>query len=116
MDSDTDTDATPAFAGDLLLRLASNGVLVLAPEEADPLIAEITLALDVVRARCGLLRLLRHSGPTPDADTRQLDQLLVDVAFAEQTAPGRLERALCELPKYIRAFEIAKTRHADADR
>lgn len=110
------TDAGPAFAGDLLLRLASDGVLVLAPEHADQLIAEITLTLDVVRARFGLLQLLCHCPTTPPEDSGHLDQVLVDVAFTEQTAPGRLERAMLGLPKYIRALEIAKARHPQPPR
>jgi hypothetical protein len=108
VNSPMDTGAPPAFAGDLLLRLASEGMLVMAPEHADPLIAELTLTLEVVRARCGLLRLLQHSRNTPEESSWHLDQTLVDVAFAEQTSPGRLTQALSELPKYIRAFEIAK--------
>lgn len=39
------------FAGDLFLRLARTGALVLEPGQADRLIADLTATLAVVRAR-----------------------------------------------------------------
>lgn len=39
------------FAGDLFLRLARTGALVLEPGHADRLIADLTATLSVVRAR-----------------------------------------------------------------
>ncbi len=92
------------FAGDLLLRLAVSGALVLERGHADTLIADLTEALAVVRR-------WRHANTCPRNRLAELgeveEQLGFDAAFAEQVAPGRLDRALAELPKYIEAFTIA---------
>lgn len=108
----TDGEAHPPrceFAGDLFLSLASRGMFVLEPRSADRFIAQMSAALDQVRVRCGLIKLL---GGNPvgslAAEDEVAEQALFDIAFAEQVAPGRLDQAMVELPKYIQAFEIAK--------
>lgn len=97
------------FAGDLFLRLAHEGWLVVSPEQADRVIAELEGTLAEVRSRlrkAELSRKLRDvAGPDVAPD---VDRLMVDSAFAGQIAAARWEQALVELPKYIQAFRIAR--------
>lgn len=89
------------FAGDLLLRLAVEGWLVISREEAERVVAELESTLAQVRAR--LRPSARPAGHLPsDVDTPS-----VDSAFAGQIAADRWEQALVELPKYIQALRIA---------
>ncbi|WP_306750645.1 hypothetical protein [Saccharothrix yanglingensis] len=97
------------FAGDLFLRLAAEGRLVLDPAEADRVIEGLRHTLHVLTDRVHLVELLHD---TPLDDIRRLhpeaEGAVVDAMFAEQVSGGALRRALDELPKYIRAFENAK--------
>jgi hypothetical protein len=102
-----DAPTDPPFAGDLLLALARQGRLVLDAARADATIAELERTLSVVHAR--LRTVERHRRPPAPA----LDGAAVDALFAELLAPGRLERAAVELPKYIEALRSA--RHTGAD-
>ena len=101
--------STENFAGDLFLRLANEGWLVLPAVEAERVIAELEHTLAEVRARlrrAELSRELRDSSARVDASP-EVDQLIVDSVFAGQIAADRWEQALVELPKYIQAFRIA---------
>jgi 2-keto-3-deoxy-L-rhamnonate aldolase RhmA len=89
------------FAGDLFLALAKDGRLVLDPGHAELVVAELEGTLDVVRDR------LRMIAIRPPVDHPAAAQRAVDALFSEQIAPGQMERALRELPKYIQAFRIA---------
>jgi hypothetical protein len=89
------------FAGDLFLALARDGKLVLDPAQAEQVIAELQRTLDVVHDR------LRILASRPTVDHPVCSQFAVDALFADQIAPGQMERALDELPKYIRALRIA---------
>jgi hypothetical protein len=91
------------FAGDLVLRLAEEGWLVLPPEQAERLVTELERALDDVRSCLRNAELSFKLLGTGD----EVDQLVVDCAFAGQISADRWEQALVELPKYIRAFRIA---------
>ncbi|MBB5958281.1 hypothetical protein FHS29_004889 [Saccharothrix tamanrassetensis] len=99
------------FAGDLLLRLAREGWLVVSPEQADDVVAELEHTLDVVRSlvrRAQLSRrLLDVAGDDIEPD---VDRVAVDAVFAGQIAADTWQRALVELPKYIEAFRIASGR------
>lgn len=93
------------FAGDLFLRLATEGWLVLPPEQARGVIADLEHTLAQVRAllrKAELSRALRGADVAPE-----VDRLIVECAFAGQIAADRWEQALVELPKYIKAFRIA---------
>lgn len=96
------------FAGDLFLRLATEGWLVVAPEQAEPIIADLERTLAEVRARLRKAdlstTLWEAAGNDVDPD---VDRLIVECAFAGQIAAERWEQALVELPKYIQAFRIA---------
>ncbi|KOX25916.1 hypothetical protein ADK67_16220 [Saccharothrix sp. NRRL B-16348] len=104
-------DATDReFAGDLFLRLAADGVLVVEWAEAGRIIAGLRDTLDAVTGRLRLVDLLR--GSSLDALGRihpDVADAVVDAAFHEQVSGGRLRRASDELPKYIEAFERART-------
>lgn len=92
---------TTAFAGDLLLRLAAEGRLVLDARQADALIAGLEETLARVQGRRALLA----DGPLRAAS----DPVEVAAAeFAEAMAPGRLDDAAVELPKYIAAVRRAR--------
>lgn len=96
------------FAGDLFLRLATEGWLVLPPEQARSVIADLEHTLAQVRAllrKAELSRALRAAGGV-DVEP-EVDRLIVECAFAGQIAADRWEQALVELPKYIKAFQIA---------
>jgi hypothetical protein len=104
-------DATPGmFAGDLFLALAAQGRLVLDAADADLLIADLERTLAVVTDRLSLLD--RRRRPLCAAHAAQPE---IDAAFAEQVAPGRLEQALAELPKYVEALRRAKRRPGPAE-
>jgi hypothetical protein len=89
------------FAGDLFLALAKDGRLVVDPGQAELVVAELEGTLDVVRDRLGMIAIQPPVGHPP------VGQRTIDALFAEQIAPGQMERALYELPKYIQAFRIA---------
>ena len=94
------------FAGDLVLRLADEGWLVLPPEQAERLIAEIERTLADVRSCLRRAELSRKLLDVADI-AADVDRLVVDSAFMGQIAADRWEQALVELPKYIQAFRIA---------
>ncbi len=96
------------FAGDLFLRLAREGWLVVAPEQAERVIAELERTLEVVRSRVRRAELARRLREVAADDVEpDVDRLVVDAAFAGQIASCTWEQALVELPKYIEAFRIA---------
>lgn len=105
-----DRDAVSApFAGELFLRLAEEGRLVIDAARADVAIAELERALSAVQAR---VRVLRRWQRVP---AQRLDDLpdgladdIVHAAFADQLAPGELEQAEIEFPKYIDALRRAR--------
>jgi len=102
-------DTSPQlFAGELFLTLAREGRLVLEPDQADEVVADLEHTLSVVRARLRLLRLRqRFPGQRVSGLPETLAREVVDVAFAELLTPGRLEQAHVELPKYIEAMRRA---------
>lgn len=101
-----DAPKDPPFAGDLLLELARQGRLVLDAAAADEAIERLEWTLSLVIARLRIVRRYRQwVGPAP-ADLT--DDAAVDALFAELLAPGRLERAAVELPKYIEALRHAR--------
>lgn len=77
----------PGFAGDLFLRLAAEGRLVLDPGVADETIAALERTLHEVRTRL---------------------QILGSACNPGQETTGRLEEAAIELPKYIDALRRAR--------
>lgn len=96
------------FAGDLFLRLATEGWLVVSPEQAESVIADLEHTLAEVRALLRKTELSRTLRDAAHADVApEVDRLIVDCAFAGQIAADRWEQALVELPKYIQAFRIA---------
>ncbi|GIJ50346.1 hypothetical protein Val02_72320 [Virgisporangium aliadipatigenens] len=96
------------FAGDTLLRLAREGRFVVDSVRADRLIADIERTLAVVRGRLLLIDAWRHS-PTASVELLPpgIADGVVDILFADQIAPSRLESALRELPKYVVALRLA---------
>jgi hypothetical protein len=102
-------DEPEPFAGDLFLTLAAEGRLVVDPERADELIADLERTLDLITARLRLVRIWQQL-PEPAVDDlpAEFSQFVVDAVFADQLAPGQLERAVHELPKYIQALHIAR--------
>ncbi|MEV4703740.1 hypothetical protein [Actinoplanes sp. NPDC049316] len=116
-----DRDVSAPFAGELFLSLAAEGRLVLDPARADQAIAGLERTLSLLRARLRIIRIWEHS-PTQRVDElpEELARDVVDAVFADQLAPGRLEEAVTELPKYIEALRRARARgrtgeRADAD-
>ncbi len=99
------TDET-RFAGEVILGLAADGRLRVDRERADRLIAELETTLTGVRNRLGLVAEWQR---LPLPRTGELSGELVDAAFLDQLSPGKLERALEELPKYIRALQLARS-------
>jgi hypothetical protein len=100
-----------AFAGDLFLALAAEGRLVLEAEQADRVIAALEETLTVMATRARVLDCWRRRiGPVADVLDRDSDNTVIDTVFADQMAPGRLERAMVELPKYLEAFKAARKR------
>lgn len=102
------TGPVDGFAGDLFLRLANEGWLVVAPEQAEAIIADLERTLAEVRARLRKAELSATLLEAADGDVDpDVDRLIVECAFAGQIAADRWEQALVELPKYITAFRIA---------
>lgn len=108
MPADPDPPTSP-FVGQLLRVLAEEGRLVLAAEQADEVIAGLEHTLSEVRARLRLLRLWQQA-PYQRVDDlpEEIARDVVDALFADQLAPGRLELATVELPKYIEALRQAR--------
>ncbi|WJK43976.1 hypothetical protein O7608_15810 [Solwaraspora sp. WMMA2056] len=89
--------------------LAGEGRLVLDAARADEAIAGLERTLSEVRARLRLIRIWQC------APAGQVDDLpddvgrdVVEAVFADQLAPGRLELAVVEIPKYIEALRRAR--------
>jgi hypothetical protein len=95
------------FAGDLFRALAADGRLVIDADRADVLLDGLSQTLAQVEARLRLVRIW-HELPRP----APLTPALVDAAFTDQLAPGRLEEAARELPKYIEAVRAARRLHS----
>ena len=93
------------FAGEVILGLAADGRLRVDRERADRLIAELETTLTGVRNRLNLVAEWRR---VSQPRTGELSSELVDAAFLDQLSPGKLERALEELPKYIQALQLAR--------
>ncbi|AGZ38806.1 hypothetical protein [Actinoplanes friuliensis] len=97
------------FAGDLFLTLATEGRLVLDPVNADEVIAGLERTLAMIRARLRVIRIWQQLPVQQlDALPPELRQDVVDAVFVDQLAPGRLESAVAELPKYIEALRRAR--------
>jgi hypothetical protein len=102
-------DPADTFAGDLFLALAAEGRLVLDSERADQVIADLEETMNLVSTRVRLLELWRRlSGPVLDDLDPDVERTVIDAVFADQLAPGRLEEAMRELPKYVEAFKAAR--------
>ncbi|WP_231954409.1 hypothetical protein [Actinoplanes derwentensis] len=97
-------DETP-FAGQLFLNLAREGRLVLDADAADELLARLERSLGTVLARLEAAR--RWNGCGHDRDP-PLHDYVVDGVFIEQIAPGWLDQAADELPRYIAALRLAR--------
>jgi hypothetical protein len=97
------------FAGELFLALATEGRLVVDSNRADRLIADLEQTLAVLRARLRVLEVWhQHPAPAIEKLPPEVADSIVDAVFAEQLAPGRLERAAEELPKYLAALKVAR--------
>jgi hypothetical protein len=94
-------DCPGPIAGDLFLALAADGRLQLDPEQAERLVAGLLETLEIVRAR------LRVIAVRPPVGHPAVGQGAVDALFADMVAPGQMEQALRELPKYIEAIRAA---------
>jgi hypothetical protein len=96
------------FAGELFLSLATEGRLVVDALQADEIIAGLERTLAQVRARLRVIRIW-HQVPARRIDElpEELRQDVVDAVFVDQLAPGQLEEAARELPKYIEALRLA---------
>lgn len=105
---DVPSDPDESFAGDLFLALAVDGRLVLEKEQADHLIAGLERTLELVKARVRVLELWRGLSTAGSKTSCPAERHVVDAVFADQIAPGRMEDALRELPKYIQAFRAAR--------
>lgn len=104
-----DHDSGSPFAGELFLTLATEGRLVLDAAAADRAIADLQRSLDTVRAR------LEAARRWNDCAERRVANLhgkgaedVVDGVFIGLTAPGLLEQAATELPKYLEALRVAR--------
>ncbi|WP_436536852.1 hypothetical protein [Actinoplanes sp. HUAS TT8] len=92
-----------------MLTLADEGRLVMEARQADAVIAGLERTLSEVRARLRVIRIWQQM-PTGWVDELR-DDLADEVTTAvltDQMAPGRLEQALVELPKYIEALRRAR--------
>ncbi|UQU64503.1 hypothetical protein COUCH_37070 [Couchioplanes caeruleus] len=106
-----DAESSAPFAGELFLTLAAEGRLVVDPVRADQAIAGLERTLSLIRARLRIIRIWQHSPPQRvDELPDELANDVVDAVFADQLAPGRLEQAVTELPKYIEALRRARGR------
>jgi len=115
-----DAESSAPFAGELFLTLAAEGRLVVDPVRADQAIAGLERTLSLIRARLRIIRIWQHSPPQRvDELPEELAEDVIDAVFADQLAPGRLEQAVTELPKYIEALRRAAGRRpgdrAEAD-
>jgi len=99
----------PAFSGELFRTLAEEGRLVVDDETADEVIGELQRTLASIESRLRMIRIWQHEATGRLTDLPgDLARTVVDAVFAEQIAPGRLELAAVELPKYIEAFQRAR--------
>jgi hypothetical protein len=106
-------DIPEPYAGDLFMSLAADGRLVVEAARADELIADLERTLDLITTRLRLVRLWqRLPEPAVDRLPPELSQSVVDAVFVAQLAPGQLEQAVHELPKYIQALQLARRRAA----
>jgi hypothetical protein len=101
-------DVSGEFAGELFLRLAAEGRLVVDAGRADRMIAELEETLAVLHARRRVLELWRTHAPAIENLPPEVADSVVDAVFADQLAPGRLEEATRELPKYVAALKAAR--------
>lgn len=98
------------FAGELFLTLAAEGRLVVDPRRADEVIAGLEGTLAQIRARLRVIRIWQQTPAQRVGDLpEELVQDVVDAVFVDQLAPGQLESAAVELPKYIAALRRAST-------
>jgi hypothetical protein len=102
-------DVPEPFAGDLFMSLASQGRLVIDAVRADEMIADLDRTLDMINTRLRLVQIWRQLPEVAvDQLPEELSQSVVDAVFVDQLAPGQLERAAHELPKYIQALQVAR--------
>jgi hypothetical protein len=98
-----------AFAGELFRALAAQGRLVVDADVADALISGLQQSLDVLTAQVRLVRMWHTmASPRLDGLPAPAASSVVDAVFTDQLAPGHLERAVAELPKYIDALRLAR--------
>ncbi|GAA2565506.1 hypothetical protein GCM10010435_42840 [Winogradskya consettensis] len=115
MAADREISSSP-FAGELFLTLATEGRLVVDTARANEVIEGLERTLSLARARLRVLKIWQHV-PAQRVDDlpRELADDVVDAVFADQLAPGRLEQAVEELPKYIEALRQARRKVAPGD-
>jgi len=102
-------DVAAPFAGELFLTLATEGRLVLDEASADQIIAGLERTLALIRARLRVKRIwLQKPAGRVEELPDEIAQDVVDAVFADQMAPGQLEQAATELPKYIEAIRRAR--------
>jgi hypothetical protein len=101
--------ASTTFAGELFMTLAAEGRLVVDAVRADEIIEGLQRTLEMITARLRVLRAWQQL-PAPVVDDLAPDvvQSVVDAVFVDQLAPGQLEQAVAELPKYIEALKVAR--------
>jgi hypothetical protein len=98
------------FAGDTFLALAGDGRLVVGPERADALIADLERTIAILTERLAALdRWQRTTRPCLDDLSPELAETVVDAVFGDQLSPGRTERVIRELPKYVAALRAARS-------
>jgi hypothetical protein len=91
------------------MSLAADGRLVVDAVRADELIADLERTLDMITTRLRLVQIWQQlREPAVDELPEALSQSVVDAVFVAQLAPGQLERAVDELPKYIQALQAAR--------
>lgn len=99
-------ESAGALAGDLVLRLAGDGQLVLGIDAAQRVIGDIELTLAVVEKRRAEVASI---GGGSEGRANEIGQEAVDLGFAEVVDPRRIHTALEELLKYLAAFRLATT-------
>ena len=103
-----EASATIPFAGELFLRLAAEGRLIVDEHRAQELIDGLERTLAAVRRRLNTLRIwYALPGPRIDDLPEAMADRVIDSVFMDQLAPGQLQRAAAELPKYIEALRSA---------